>query len=85
MVLAHKMSMALGGAMIGWLLAYYGFVANLAQTPRVLHGISLIFNVLPGVLALGAGFVSILYPLDEAKMKEIERELAARKGAPAPA
>ena len=85
MVLAHKLSMALGGAMIGWLLAYYGFVANLDQTPRVLHGISLIFNVLPGILALGAGFVSILYPLNEAKMKDIERELAARKGAPAPA
>jgi GPH family glycoside/pentoside/hexuronide:cation symporter len=79
MVLAHKMSMALGGAMIGWLLAYYGFVANLAQTPRVLHGISIIFNVLPGALALGAGLVTILYPLDEAKMKDIERELAARK------
>ncbi len=79
MVLAHKLSMALGGAMIGWLLSYYGFIANVAQTPRVLHGISLIFNILPGALALGAGFVTIFYPLDEAKMKEIERELAARK------
>jgi GPH family glycoside/pentoside/hexuronide:cation symporter len=86
MVLAHKMSMALGGAMIGWLLAYYGFIANVAQTPRVIHGISLIFNVLPGALALGAGFVTYFYPLNEAKMKEIELELAARKsGAPVPA
>src|SRR5688572_9363925 len=79
MVLAHKMSLALGGAMIGWLLAYYGFVANVAQTPRVVHGISIIFNILPGALALGAGLVTIFYPLNEAKMKEIERELAARK------
>jgi GPH family glycoside/pentoside/hexuronide:cation symporter len=85
MVLAHKMSMALGGAMIGWLLAYYGFMANVAQTPRVIHGISLIFNILPGALALGAGFVTFFYPLDEAKMKEIERELAARKASPVPA
>lgn len=86
MVLAHKLSMALGGAMIGWLLAYYGFVANLAQTPRVLHGISLIFHILPGALALGAGFVTFFYPLNEAKMKEIERDLAARKGGvPVPA
>ncbi len=82
MVLAHKMSMALGGAMIGWLLAYYGFVANLEQTPRVVHGISLIFNILPGALALGAGFVTYFYPLDETKMREIERELAARKDPP---
>jgi GPH family glycoside/pentoside/hexuronide:cation symporter len=86
MVLAHKMSMALGGAMIGWLLAYYGFVANIEQTPRVIHGISLIFNILPGALALGAGFVTFFYPLDETKMKEIETELAARKaGTPVPA
>ncbi len=79
MVLAHKISMAFGGAMIGWLLAYYGFVANAAQTPRVLHGVSLIFNVLPGVLALGAGFVTFFYPLDEAQVKQIEQDLAARK------
>lgn len=85
MVLAHKLSMALGGAMIGWLLAYYGFLANIVQTPRVVHGITLIFHVLPGVLALGAGFVSFFYPLDEAKMKEIERELAARKAGTATA
>lgn len=81
MVLAHKISMALGGALIGWLLAYYGFVANADQTPRVLHGVSLLFNVLPGALALGAGFVTFFYPLDETQVKEIERDLAARKGA----
>jgi GPH family glycoside/pentoside/hexuronide:cation symporter len=86
MVLAHKLSMAFGGAMIGWLLAYYGFVANADQTPQVLHGVSLIFNVLPGALALGAGFMTFFYPLDEADMKRIERDLALRKNpAPAPA
>jgi glycoside/pentoside/hexuronide:cation symporter, GPH family len=79
MVLAHKISMAFGGAMIGWLLAYYGFVANAGQTPRVLHGISMIFNVLPGALALGAGLATFFYPLDEPQVKEIERDLAARK------
>ncbi len=46
----------------------------------MLHGISLIFNVLPGILALGAGFVTFFYPLDEKQVKQIEQDLAARKG-----
>ncbi|MFZ5496980.1 MAG: MFS transporter [Verrucomicrobiota bacterium] len=85
MVLGHKASLALGGALIGWLLAWFGFVANAEQTPRVLHGITLMFSVLPGAFALGAGLAIFFYPLDEPQVKRIERDLAARKGAPAPA
>lgn len=82
-VLVQNIGMAIGGAMIGWLLAYYGFVANAVQTPRAQHGITLLFSVLPGAFALGAGLVTFFYPLDEPQVKEIERELAARKQQPA--
>ncbi|HEX2861947.1 MAG TPA: MFS transporter [Lacunisphaera sp.] len=85
MVLGHKISLALGGAMIGWLLAYFGFAANAEQAPRVLHGITVMFSLLPGAFALAAGVAVFFYPLDEPQVKQIERELAARKGAPAPA
>jgi GPH family glycoside/pentoside/hexuronide:cation symporter len=85
MVLGHKLSMALGGAMIGWLLAYYGFVANAVQTPAALHGIALIFSLIPGACALGSGLAVFFYPLDEKQMKQIEHDLAARKAAAVPA
>ena len=78
-VFVQKVGLALGTAMIGWMLGYYGFVANAAQSPEVIHGIVLLFSLLPGTLALLAGLAIILYPLDEPQVKLMERELAARK------
>jgi GPH family glycoside/pentoside/hexuronide:cation symporter len=78
-VFVQKVGLAIGGAMLGWLLGYYGFVANAEQTPRVLHGITLLFSLLPGVFAVLAGFATIFYALDEPQVKQMERELAARK------
>jgi GPH family glycoside/pentoside/hexuronide:cation symporter len=85
-VFVQKVGLAIGSAMIGWLLGYYGFVANAAQTPRVIHGITLLFSLLPGAFALLAGFATIFYTLDEPQVKQIELDLAARKaGKQAPA
>ena len=78
-VFVQKVGLAIGGALIGWLLSYYGFVANAEQTPRVMHGITLLFSLLPGVFALLAGFATVFYGLDEPQVKQMERELAARK------
>ena len=83
-VFVQNIGMAVGGALIGWLLAYYGFVANVVQTPRVIHGMTLLFSLLPGAFALMAGVATIFYPLDEPQVKEIERELAARKAVAVP-
>jgi GPH family glycoside/pentoside/hexuronide:cation symporter len=84
-VFVQKVGLAIGSAMIGWLLSYYGFVANAAQTPRVIHGITLLFSLLPGTFALLAGFATIFYALDEPQVKQIELDLAARKSKPTPA
>ena len=84
-VFVQKVGLAIGSATIGWLLGYYGFVANATQTPRVMHGITLLFSLLPGVFALLAGFATIFYKLDEPQVKQMERELAERKAAAAPA
>ncbi|HEY4249268.1 MAG TPA: MFS transporter [Lacunisphaera sp.] len=78
-VMVQKIGLAIGGAMIGWLNAYYGFVANAEQTPRALHGINLLFSLLPGAFCLAAGLAIVFYRLDEPQVKEIERELAVRK------
>jgi glycoside/pentoside/hexuronide:cation symporter, GPH family len=86
-VFVQKVGLALGGATIGWLLGHYGFVANAAQTPGVIHAITLLFSLVPGVFALLAGFAIFFYALDEPQVKQIERDLAARKdqAVPAPA
>ncbi len=85
-VFVQSIGLAVGGAFIGWGLAYSGFVANATQAPAAAHGITLLFSLIPGAFALAAGFVTFFYPLDEPQVKEIERELASRKaGGPAPA
>ncbi len=79
-VLIQKIGLAIGGAMIAWILGFYGFVENAAQqTPAALHGVTLVFSLLPGALAVAAGLATIFYRLDEPLVKQIEHELAARK------
>jgi GPH family glycoside/pentoside/hexuronide:cation symporter len=80
-VMVQKIGLALGGGMIGWLLAHYGYVANAVQSARAVHGITLLFAALPGLFAVLAGLGIALYPLDESHVKQIERDLAARKHA----
>jgi GPH family glycoside/pentoside/hexuronide:cation symporter len=80
-VFVQKVGLAIGSALIGWLLSYYGYVADAVQTPRALHGITVLFAVLPGAFALLAGLAIFFYPLDEPQVKQMEAELAARKAA----
>ena len=84
-VMVQKIGLAIGGGTIGWLLSRYGYVANVAQSPQALHAINLLFAALPGAFALLAGLAIIFYPLDEPQVKQIERDLAARKTGAAPA
>lgn len=83
-VLAQKVGLAIGTAMLGWLLHYYGYVANAVQTPRAIFGIHIVFAVLPGAFALLSGLAIFFYRLDDKTVKQMESELAARKGTPAP-
>lgn len=80
-VMVQKIGLAIGQGMIGWLLSYYGYVANAVQTPRAVHGITLLFAAIPGAFALLAGLAIIFYPLDEPQVKKIEQDLASRKAA----
>jgi GPH family glycoside/pentoside/hexuronide:cation symporter len=78
-VFVQKVGLAIGSALIGWLLSYYGYVADAAQSPRAIHGIILLFSLLPGGFALLSGLAIFFYPLDETEVKQIERDLTARK------
>lgn len=76
---AQKMGLTVGGGLSGWLLSYYGFQANEAQSDESLQGIRLMFSILPGALALANGIVLFWYPLTDTQMKKIEKELTKRR------
>ncbi|MFZ1083563.1 MAG: MFS transporter [Terracidiphilus sp.] len=79
--MSNKLGWAIGGPVTVWLLAVFGYQASVAQTPHALHGILLLFTVIPAVGFLLTGLGMIFYPLNEARMKKMQGELQARQGA----
>ncbi len=76
--MSNKLGWAIGGPVVIWLLANFGYQAGVAQTPHALHGILLLFTVIPAVGFLLTGLGLIFYPLNEARMKKLQGELQGR-------
>jgi GPH family glycoside/pentoside/hexuronide:cation symporter len=76
---AQKFGIALGGGMAGWLLAIFGFVANVEQSPETLNGIRLMMSFIPGIGTIVATIAAFFYILDDKTMQNIEADLRARK------
>jgi GPH family glycoside/pentoside/hexuronide:cation symporter len=72
---AQKLGGALAGAMIGWLLASLGYVANQAQSGASQEGIVLLMTLIPAIFAAIAVPLIYFYPLDEDKLKKLQGEL----------
>jgi glycoside/pentoside/hexuronide:cation symporter, GPH family len=83
LVFSQKVGLAMGTGALGWLLAYYGFVANVDQSAFSSLGIRLLFSVIPAALALLGTFAIFFYPITDLRMREIEADLAQRKAVPA--
>ncbi len=73
--MSQKLGWTLGGASTGWLLAYYGFQANIVQTAVTQHGILLMLSLLPAAAAILSVCFIFFYPLTEKKLQLIELEL----------
>lgn len=77
--MSQKFGWAIGTAVTGWLLAYFGFQANAVQSEEAIHGIKMFLSFLPAVgTVLSVLFIS-LYPLSEKKMKVITNELEQKR------
>ncbi len=76
---AQKFGWTMGAAIGGWLLAYFGFQANVEQTPEALKGIRLMISIIPAIAALLSTLSVSFYKLDDGLMKQIEQELTERK------
>lgn len=77
--MSQKFGWAIGSALTGWLLAFFGFKANEVQSMEAIHGIKMFLSWLPAAgTALSVIFISF-YPLTETKMKRITEELVRRR------
>jgi glycoside/pentoside/hexuronide:cation symporter, GPH family len=77
--LVQKFTGALGIAVSGWALNWYGYVANAQQTPHALLGIRLFFALIPAAaLILSLPFL-IWYPITRQSHTKLVAELQAGK------
>jgi len=76
---AQKFGWSIGGAIAGYLLAYFGFVANAPLTPDTEKGVRILFSFMPAIWSLIAVIALFFYNLDEDKVKKINIELANLK------
>jgi GPH family glycoside/pentoside/hexuronide:cation symporter len=76
------MGLMIGGSLSGFMLGYFGFVANTEQTPEALMGIRVMFCFIPGAFAIANGIVLLFYPITEEHVLEMEKELERRREAP---
>jgi glycoside/pentoside/hexuronide:cation symporter, GPH family len=74
--MSQKFGASIGIAMVGWILAFYGYQANVEQTEATQNGIRMMLSIYPALGALlAAGFIYI-YPLKESVLEDISHELA---------
>lgn len=77
--MSQKFGWAIGTAITGWLLGFFGFQANAVQSEEAISGIKMFLSFLPAVgTILSVGFIS-MYPLTEKKMKDITTELECKR------
>lgn len=77
---AQKLGWAIGGAGTGWLLAYFGYQAGIAQSPHTVNGILLMMSMIPAVGAVVAMAALWFYELDEPTVRRMSADLALRRG-----
>lgn len=77
--LSMKFGTGVAGALTGWLLTMFGYVANATQSAAALDGIRLLISVFPAGTAALAMLVFALYPLGSRFLDTMEAELAVRR------
>ena len=75
-----KLGLAIAGAMVGFLLSWYGYDAGAkAQSADAINGIVLLFTVIPGIGYLITAGVVRLLKVDRETMKQIQSDLEKRR------
>ena len=75
-----KIGLAIGGAVVGWILAFVNYSAsNSVQPDEVLSTIKILFCVVPVVLYVGMFIMLSLYKLSDARVEAISQQLTKRR------
>lgn len=77
--MSQKFGWAIGTAITGWLLGFFGFQANTVQSEEAISGIKMFLSLLPAIGTLLSVFFIALYPLSETRMKQITTQLEEKR------
>ena len=72
-----KMGVAIGGALAGWLLAFYNYQPDVEQTAATKQGILFAFTVLPAIGSYVVAWVMRKYTLTDHRVIEIQGQLSS--------
>jgi glycoside/pentoside/hexuronide:cation symporter, GPH family len=75
---ALKLGLTFGGAIVGWMLNFHGFVPLVEQSESAVTGIRLLMSIYPAIFGFIGGAIMLFYPLTDTFMVRIEEELEAR-------
>ena len=74
-----KLAIALGTAVPGWALAWFGYVPNAAQTERALFGIRFFYAMVPALVMLIFLPIAIRFPITRKSHAALRQELESEK------
>lgn len=78
-LLSLKIGTAIGGGVLGWLLAGFGYESQaVSQSTQAIHGIVVLFTLLPAAGHLTLIVIAQMYKLDDARCDAIRGELERR-------
>ncbi len=77
--MSQKLGWAIGGALTGWLLAIFGFKANVVQGHEAQVGIKTMLSFLPAAGSLLSVILIAFYPLSEKRIEEITKQLTQKR------
>lgn len=75
---ALKLGLTFGGAIVGWMLNFHGFIPLVEQSESAVTGIRLLMSIYPAIFGFIGGAIMLFYPLTDTFMVRIEEELEAR-------
>lgn len=77
--MSQKLGWTIGGSITLWMLAIYGFMPNVDQSPETIRGIKYMMSFIPGACALISGLVMLFYKLGDKQMEQIMSDLSERE------
>ena len=71
-----KLGVAVGGAILGWVLAYFHYESGVAvQSPSAAQGVMLLFTIVPAFFYILTAFAIKFYGLNEGRMNNVVADL----------